>query len=194
MKKVLSVVLAVMMLFSVMAVNTSAVNDDYADIRGEGDFVVVLYLDNCTMDAGRLTGRYRVYDEARNLITGTQSVTGTILVASDEFRCGEGWYLPDFKSPDPELYIPAGWRDTATRERFVSGDGGTFKFPTDNTRGTVVSLEACIQNVDAGSDTMATVMNVLVKVFGAIIGILLYAGDTDAGVAMMNKILGGLEL
>ena len=93
MKKVLSVVLAVMMLFSVMAVNTSAVNDDYADIRGEGDFVVVLYLDNCTMDAGRLTGRYRVYDEARNLITGTQSVTGTILVASDEFRCGEGWYL-----------------------------------------------------------------------------------------------------
>ena len=59
MKKVLSVVLAVMMLFSVMAVNTSAANDDYADIRGEGDFVVVLYLDNCTMDAGRLTGRYR---------------------------------------------------------------------------------------------------------------------------------------
>ena len=39
---------------------------------------------------------------------------------------------------------------------------------------------------------MATILGILIKVFGAIIGIVMYQGDTEAGVALMEKVLGGI--
>ena len=39
---------------------------------------------------------------------------------------------------------------------------------------------------------MQKVMKILFSVFGTIIGLLFYAGDTEAGIALMEKVFGGV--
>ena len=60
--------------------------------------------------------------------------------------------------------------------------------------GEIILLEAQYYNAAADGDTLGNILGILTKVFGAILGILFYGGDTESGVAMMDKIFSGLEL
>ncbi len=193
MKKVLSVVLAVMMLFSVMAVNTSAVNNEMSSLKGEGDFLVILELGECKLNIAKLKGSCVVYTEDGIKVNAPATVTGTVLVASSQFTYGAPWDLPVVTAPSEQYFQH--WYASHNYSIYAGGQNGTFTFPEDGDfANDMLCFTAVYDNIPEEGDTMATVINVLVKVFGAILGILLYAGDTEAGVAMMNKILGGLEL
>lgn len=190
MKKVLSVILAVMMLFSVMAINTSAASTtDLTGINGSvGDVVLVF-----RFGEGKSNDYLNVYNPDTGRIGLLASHTGEVIVISEELICGAGYALPSVSTP-PEGKNFDGWLCNNDGKLYAAGINGTFVIPDVPSSNNVIVLTAQYSTPAEGGDTMATVLNVLVKVFGAIIGILLYAGDTEAGVAMMQKILGGLEL
>ena len=70
--------------------------------------------------------------------------------------------------------------------------GGTqFELPS-NCAGQILTFNARYTAGVAEEDTLGTILGILIKVFGAIIGILMYQGDTEAGAALMEKVLGGI--
>lgn len=190
MKKVLSVVLAVIMLFSVMSIGASAATTtDLTGVNGNiGDVVLVL-----RFGEGKSTDYLNVYNPDTHRIGLSADHTGEVIVVSEELLCGYGYALPSVSTPPEEKNFD-GWLCNNDGKLYAPGINGTFVIPDVPTTNNVIVLTAQYSTPAEAGDTMETVLNVLVKVFGAIIGILLYGGDTGAGVAMMNKILGGLEL
>ena len=194
MKKVLSVVLAVMMLFSFMSIGTSAASDSdyYANIRGKGNFIVLLDIGECTVKATKVKGGCTIYTNELEPITNPGAMLSDIVVlASDSFTVEGEWELPECSAPSD--YEFKGWICSYDGIRYAGGRGSRFTFPSGVQDAGVIIFEADYALKEEG-DTMATILSVLTKVFGAIIGIFLYGGDTEAGVAMVDKILGGLEL
>ena len=189
MKKVLSAVLAVMMLFSFMTIGASAETNDYSSLKGEGNFVVILELADCKMSLTQLTNCTVYTFDGKQVYADT--VSGTVIIASNDFKVGTHWDLPTVTTPEGNQFD--GWRCYLDGKNYAAGWNGTFNFPDSAVDFDEITFKAQYSQIPEG-DTMATILSVLTKVFGAIIGILLYGGDTEAGVAMVNKILGGLEL
>lgn len=189
MKKVLSVVLAVMMLFSFMSFGASAETNDYSSLKGEGHFIVILELGDCKMSLSQLTN-CTVYTYVGEQIYANEA-SGTIVIASNDFKVGSHWDLPVVSTPEGTQFD--GWRSYLDGKNYAAGFNGTFDFPSTAAVVDTITFKAQYSTIPEG-DTMATILTILTKVFGAIIGIFLYGGDTEAGVAMVEKILGGLEL
>lgn len=195
MKKILSVVLAVMMIFGALSMGASAVKN--YEVPGTGSTIVVpdefkpdqhvLLIFN-SMDCVIESPLYAYVDGKGGDVQGKSGIFYVIVSTND--MNGFTYRLP--KASAPEGYNFNGWECWQDEGSLVSG-GSNYQLPV-NTTGAVLNFYANSSLNQSSGDTLGTILGVLTKVFGAIIGILLYGGDTEAGVAMMDKILGGLSL
>ncbi len=196
MKKVLSVILAIMMLFGAMSISSSAVvantkNVDFGTAVGgttiDASKHVIIQLD--FGNGKSLEGLY-VYDVDNASFTRTDGVTGKFLMlpsAYYDLRPGQWVRLPAVSAPEGQTC--QGWeiRNTGT----VVGHGVDWEIPA-NSQGRVLELVARYTTAEAEEDTMSQVLGILMKVFGTIIGVLFLDGSAEAGIELMQKMLGGL--
>ena len=192
MKKILSVLLATLMLFSVLGVSASAsVYENYYD-QGivDRNTQVVLAFD---LNGGSLkTGAY-VYDTtiSKFVYKDGEDITGKYIMlprTPDTQLVGQFVKLPVLNAPDGWQFN--GWYCYLDGNSYAANSD--FKIPA-GAAGEVVEFYAAYSPADAEEDTFASVLGILIKVFGAIAGIILYNGDTEQGIALFDKILGALD-
>ena len=192
MKKILSVLLATLMLFSVLGVSASAsVYENYYD-QGivDRNTQVVLAFD---LNGGSLkTGAY-VYDTtiSKFVYKDGEDITGKYIMlprTPDTQLVGQFVKLPELNAPDGWQFN--GWYCYLDGNSYAANSD--FKIPA-GAAGEVVEFYAAYSPADVEEDTFATVLGILIKVFGAIAGIILYNGDTEQGIALFDKILGALD-
>lgn len=192
MKKVLSVLLATLMLFSALGVSASAsvYNNYYDSGLVDRNSQVVIAFD---LNGGSLkTGAY-VYDTSISNFVWKDGadITGKYIMlpkSGDTQRVGQFVRLPAITPPSG--YQFDGWYCYFDSNKYASN--ADYKIPA-GAAGEVIEFHASYIPADVEEDTFATVLGILIKVFGAIAGILLYNGDTEEGIALFDKILGALD-
>lgn len=209
MKKALSLFLAVLMLFSCFALSASAAGEDPHDFYfgtngpANADQCVVVFnplggtfrdavthydytLDSpkVSYGAAEYSGTLVVVPSNSLTMTGGSVISLPMVVPADTTLTFQGWEIIGYSRPDVSL--PEGFRSGN-----VYSGGTQFILPS-NCGGEILTFNARYTLGVAEEDTMATILNILIKVFGAIIGIMMYQGDTEAGVALMEKVLGGI--
>lgn len=200
MKKILSVILAVMMLFGALSVGASAAvttvnrNDLYAADVLNADQVVAVF----NIQGGTLRDPQWVY--GTDGWAYEQGISGTYVMlpyqSDAAHKVGSTILLPIVSAPTGmqflywEYFDGQGIRHTPAAGGTVTITQEMFQYPENG----VITFTAVYTSAEPEEDTLGTILGILTKVFGAIIGIIFYTGDTEAGVALMEKILGGLSL
>lgn len=197
MKKLLSVLLAVLMLFSAVAVSASAADltaTDAIDVMnnktaGSAKQHVVIHF---------VTGEFKfmnampVYDGVSDFKL-VDNVTGSyyrIPRNSDELYVGYYMQIPLMQQGETMAFNS--WFCSANGRYYPAG------IATEITADMINSETGCIEFIAYGTpgqpaeDTMGKIMGILTKVFGAILGLLFFNGRTEAGVQMMEELLGGI--
>lgn len=189
MKKILSVVLAVMMLFGAMSISASAANHEGFvvpnDFDKTQDVIIVL-----RFGSGKCQNYITVYNQEIADYEQVTGVSGEVVLVGDSYVAGRALELPYVTPAEGNNFN--GWFCDRDGKSYPAGPQGGFVIP--NLPGEVIILTASYYPSEGEGDTLGTIVAILSKVFGAIIGILFYGGNTEAGVAMMEKVLGGLEL
>ena len=189
MKKILSVVLAVMMLFGAMSISASAANHEGFvvpnDFDKTQDVIIVL-----RFGSGKCQNYITVYNQEIADYEQVTGVSGEVVLVGDSYVAGRALELPYVTPAEGNNFN--GWFCDRDSKSYPAGPQGGFVIP--NLPGEVIILTASYYPSEGEGDTLGTIIGILTKVFGAIIGILFYGGNTEAGVAMMEKVLGGLEL
>lgn len=190
MKKILSVFLAMLMLFGALSIGASAVTaEDYADSALVNENQVVLVF---KFNGGKSYGPQRVYNPTTNNFDSAQVEGDYIMIPYNEsdLIVGTNITLPDVTPASGDKFI--GWYCEEDGKTYAVAANG-YEIPAYAGK-EVITFTAWYKPAEPESDTLGTILGILTKVFGAIIGIVLYGGDTEAGVALMNKVLGGLDL
>lgn len=213
MKKILSVFLAVLMLFGSLAVSSSAASTAVdapglqeaidaikANYGGEGamydatlnpdGYVVVCY----AVGAGSYMYDVPAYDVTLKKIVLTTTPGEPyfeIPEHKDENYITYGNYqLPYVRDTEEKQFI--GWTCSANHKTYTAG--ATVQLTSDMITGNsdCIYFTAEYLSVAPQSDVLETVINVLVKVFGSIIGFVFFGGDADAGVKFMQDMIAGI--
>lgn len=198
MKKILSVLLAVMMLFGALSISSSAANyvNNATDAKAimaektagtDNYHVVICY----NVNGGTMKNAVRVYDKDLNNFTPVEAVSGyyfRIPENANDLYIGQTITLPTVTAPDG--YQFDGW--FCANESYAANGSFEITYDKIDSNTGCIEIKAGYSPSEIEGDTMATVMNILIKVFGAIIGILFYNADTAAGVKLMEQILGGI--
>ncbi|MBQ5968725.1 MAG: hypothetical protein IJL52_01245 [Clostridia bacterium] len=198
MKKALSLFLAVLMMFSVMAIGASAEDTeplDTWDYQGypakSNQSILVLDLAN---------GKFRDAQPVYNLQTGkierrelsaSEMAEKFVWVPADDsdFVAGSKVTLPVVTGP--KGYQFDGWYCVTDGNTYGAVPGG-YTVPADGSMaGKTIEFRAAYSPVAPEQDTFAKVFDILIKVFGTIYG-LLTGGDTAKGIATMKKLFAGL--
>lgn len=196
MKKILAVLLSVMMLFSVLSVGASAL--DTSDIYLQGVLTKQVIL-SFNLNGGSIKGGVRVYE-------GLDSNDQPIFTYNSRFSEGVYYMIPETTDSQvagkstvtlprvnpPSGYAFNGWYCYLTNETYAANR--PFDIPY-YAAGTVIEFAADYTRTEPEEDTMSGVMDILVKVFGAIIGLLFLQGEKDpveAGMQMMEGLLENL--
>ncbi|MBQ9913822.1 MAG: hypothetical protein IJO73_06310 [Clostridia bacterium] len=195
MKKLISVLLAVLMLFSVMSISASAAYlngdsiDDYIDANLDDDHFVAFF------DCGPFATKTRInlYDsQTGKFETIENGHTGSFYLVpmnADHMRVGYEFTLPNLLDTDTEDFD--GWRSNAFD--YVLAGGQTVTITQEMLDDDGIIRFTTVRSASAPTeDTMATVVNILCKIFGAIYGLLFLNGDTEQGVAFVQELLGGI--
>ena len=194
MKKVLSVFLAVLMMFSVMAIGASA--DDETEMwsyqgypQSTAEAIIVLDING---------GTYRDALKVYNLQTGQLELRELSAAEMKEkyvwTTLGDGSFEPERPVSLPAATAPKGyqfdgWYCVTDHKTYGAVPNG-YEIPEDGA-GTVIEFRAAYSPTAPETDTFAKVFDVLIKVFGAIYGFLT-GGDTEKGIATMRKLFAGL--
>ena len=219
MKKVLALFLAVLMLCGCFGVSASAADEEtlgmYVDYFGNGKVAdpskecIVIYYSGIGSFAEGTTH----YSYKQGPIPVGKNYKGVLV---DAPFMGTNTFVPEAayqlkELPTLEGYEFRGWRfcgyeynggvveyETNNNMYLRLVDGGTTVYPSGswillptNCAGKALRFEA-EWRLTAEEDTMTMILGIMMKVFGAIVGILMYQGDTEAGVALMEKVLGGI--
>ena len=200
MKKILSVMLAVLMLFGALSVSASAVTqlpNDKNIIYGStvGDTVVnnqlhaIVVLD---FNGGSSMDNLNVFDTGVGGFVEVEGFTGKyIMLPGSSTDCfltaGSTIKLPFVKAPDG--YVTRGWYCRANGEYYVVG--AEVEISSDWI-GNSVTFQAAYYPAEMEGDTLKTILGVLTKVFGTILGILFLDGSSTAGIELVNKLLSGI--
>lgn len=205
MKKALSVFLAVLMMFSVLGVGSFAVEDTTGSSsqftspwhgpEGSGkpagyDQVVIRF----NLNDGTLKNAQYVWnlETGKPEYTEANKIVGTWVMVpqykGDMVADGEHYVtLPTITPPSNTLAFD-GWYCQYDRSLYGAG---AYRIPA-GAGGQVIEFTAQWSPTQPEEDPLPKVLGILFKVFGTIIGILFYAGDTEAGIALMEKVFGGL--
>ena len=196
MKKVLAVLLSVMMLFSALSVGASAVIDTTDSYLQQVLTKQVILSFN--LNGGSIKGGVRVYEgldaTGSPVFTYDNRYTDSLyymIPESDESQIpGDVITLPSVNPPSG--YAFNGWYCYTTNETYAANR--PFVIPT-YAAGKVIEFTADYSRSEPEEDTMSGVMEILVKVFGTIIGLLFLQGEADpvdAGMKMMEQLLSNL--
>ena len=211
MKKFLAVILAVMMLFGTLAISSSAENYGQTnywainDLKLANNQVVLCF----QLKSGKITSGIWAYDidegnfDYKEVYEGEYfyMVPDNRYVKQEDFdkgnlpqTAGKTIQLPDVTPPSGWVFN--GW-STPDGEVYVGGTSYTIPPYAGGTTGTIIRFEADYAPLEPEEDTMGGVMNILVKVFGAIVGLLFFSDEhgSDAieeGMQLMQKLIGGL--
>lgn len=201
MKKVLSVMLAIMMLFGALSLNASAQTvTDMVDDWQNGTSITVAGNTYSTSEsvvicfefgAGSSLDPMPSYDTTTRTFTWSQ-VTGKYYLLPGTTLYGKltpGSYvrMPMVAAAEGEQLKY--WYCSQTGEQIASDVD--WKIPTGSA-GTLYTFRAVYGPAAAEEDTMTMVLGVLMKVFGTIVGLLFLDGSSAAGIELMEKLLGGL--
>ena len=199
MKKVLSLVLAALMLLSCMSISVFA--EDYPFFGPEGadknnDAVLKFVLNNGTVKSGQY-----IYDRSTGKLNWTdpEDVPDTFYVVPIDnydgmFEVGDYVTLPSVKGPKGWQFV--GWQRNsglqADADRSIYPAGPNQYKIQEADRGMVVEFSAVYEQSEVEEDTFAKVFEILTKVFGTIIGLIAYNGNIQKGQDFMNKIFSSL--
>ena len=199
MKKALSVFLAILMLFSALSVGSSVgalssvTPSQYHGEPGSGmpagynQAVVIFYL-----RGGSLKEEVRIWDLDTADWKYVSNLTGEYVMvpqnSSDMINDGEHYIiLPAVTAPDGRQFD--GWRRINDTDSNGYAANMNYKIPSGVL---TIEFEAQYSAATIEQDTMTKVLDILMRVFGTIIGLLFYSGDTEAGIALMNKVFAGV--
>ena len=214
MKKVLAAVLTVIMLFAALSVVASAENYGSADFWDESTSSVMdktTYLEDTqrvihfVLNSGTIVSGAWVYD-----IDGTGFTYKPTYKAEDYFmlpdnrpyseadrQTGKLPHTPGTTITLPNVAAPSGstfrgWQHELTGRIYVAGSSYTIDPDSDR----IITFKAYFVPEELEEDTMGNVMDILVKVFSSIVGLLFFSDQgTDAideGMKLVNKLIGGL--
>ena len=203
MKKVLSLFLAVLMLCSCLSVSAFAAEGTVVDTQWHGPAgsgkpatyqqVVVQF----NPMGGTFKTPLNVWDLETGKFIPVEGLTETYTMVPGP---GNTEVMKEtHKILLPTVIPPKGWNfigwycsiapaNTDQGKTFGAAD---YTLPAGSA-GTVMYFEAAYTPAEVEENTMAKVMGILIKVFGAILGILLYGGDSEMGQAVLEKIFGNL--
>lgn len=204
MKKVLAVLLSVMMLFGALSISSSAASVDQY-FQGSAPLVnpntqVIITFD---LAGGTMKNGVWVYNSSKTPTPGfewVENFSGAtyIMLPQDEtaMKPGTPITLPVVTPPSGRQFD--GWYCYGVGGDYTQGStyaaNSAYYIPS-GTAGSIIEFRAAYSPATIEPDAMETVMNILIKVFGTIIG-LLFLGDesnpAEAGMAMMEKLLGSL--
>ncbi len=211
MKKILSVFLAVLMLFSVLSVSSSAAQYVAATKQDALDYITDTYgsaslYDKDNNDDGLILVCYSVGDgeyitEVDALDMATNRVIETLTPGARYFQVPPSltenyigytnYQLPIAKASDTETWQFNGWYCTGNKQSYVGGDVIELT-PEMVSEGNCIYFTADYVRVPASSDVLETIINVLIKVFGSIVGFLFFDGVPEAGQDFLSEMISGL--
>lgn len=210
MKKVLSVFLAVLMLFGALSVGSFAEETTgttpvtppraYHDWWGEGGpCTKTQAVLSFNLNGGSLKAETQVYNEETGKFEykAGKDVTGVYYMVPKDpstMNGGQGVSLPEVVAPDGWQFN--GWYcevcpcDTKCETQTYAAVS-VFNLPK-NCGGYLIQFRASYSPATIEEPTLTKVVGILMKVFGTIIGLIAYEGDTKKGIAFMEKVFGGL--
>ena len=199
MKKILSVMLAIIMLFGALSISASASTmsaDDFWNKYVTDDILVnpnehsILKFD---FAGGSSTNALYVYDTAKGGFVSTDGVSGIYVMLPGSqvgYTLKPGSTIKTPYVEAPEGYKFNGWFCYGDGEYYVAGEKVTI--PSD-WKGRVIDFEAQYIPAKGEGDTLKTVLGVLSKVFGTVIGILFLDGSSAAGIELVEKLLANIS-
>lgn len=194
MKKILSVMLAIMMLFTALSLSVSAIDaKDHLNADNSNVVIVFRFYD------GKSRDELPVYDAANANFVDTAEVTGVYYLLpganGNNLTKGSMVQLPYVTAAEGKNFN--GWKCSLDGNTYSAGAWFTLdeemihKAHASTSKG-IIYMDADYYATEGEGDTLAMVLDVLKKVFGTILGILFLDGSSSAGVELMDKLLGGL--
>ena len=204
MKKVIALFLAVMMLFGALSISSSAM--DLEAVKKEENIkanqvILVFDVNGGTIKDGIRVYTPKYYDAQNNVwvegsfnyVQNYSENTYYMIPEGDDDQISGISYetLPGVNPPSG--YVFNGWFCVETNHTYPGRR--TFKIP-ENMGGKVLHFIAAYSLEAPEEDEMEGVFNILVKVFGTIIGLLFLSdreeGAVEAGMQLMSDLLGSL--
>lgn len=203
MKKVLSVFMAILMLCGALSIGSSASSASTQWFSDDGSTPAnrdqtVIYFD---LGVGTLPNA-SIYNKATGEFESQTNITGGYYMVprtAVEMKAGVPVTLPDLDAPDGQKFT--GWycygTESGRSAAALNLVGNTYAPNTAfyipvGLQSEVLCFRANFAPTKMEEPTLNKVMGILIKVFGAILGILLYQGNTDEGIAAMEKMFGSL--
>ena len=173
-----------------------------------------LYTDVNTVQTGVIIGNYQFeegdivvrFNTQRGVIgtgvvalttAGTQILNGIsdpfLMVTSingDHIQAGSTIDLPFITAQ--EGWSHTGWDCVNGPDKGQSYTAGKTYTVPQGYAGNYIEFTPTFEVTEVEEDTMTKIMGILTKIFGAIIGLIVFTGDIEKGVAMVEEMLGGL--
>ena len=189
--------LAIMMLFGALSVSASAADGPSYQGKVVNSNQTIIHFN---FNGGSATNpdQLWVYDALNGFQPGTD-ISGSYYMlpqSDDELVAGYSRiYLPAVKAPS-DTQVCAGWQ---LESQFLSdvgmvyGAGGASHWDIPAAAaGKIVKFTAIFTATEGEGDTLQTILGVLTKVFGTILGLFLFDGSSAKGIELVNGLLSNL--
>ncbi len=202
MKKVIALLLSVIMLFGALSVGVLAATD-YEELWNDTESVYGLTQEQAilsfNLNGGKIKGGVWVYENGKFSYVTNYSKDVYDMIPNNSKNSSKTSQTPGDEVTLPPVSAPSGqtfngWYCYLTHETYPAN----YKFiiPED-AAGEVVHFMADYALSAPEEDEMGGVMDILVKVFGTIIGLLFYSNEygpsaTEYGMKIMTDLLSGL--
>ena len=191
--------LAIMMLFGALSISASAAPVPPANkLVAASDSVIILFSFNGGSSKYALPVYYTDVLDNGGFVDEIVSGDYYLLPGANGFtlKANTSITLPSVTPPEGKAFV--GWDSSIDSQDFVAGARYDIS-PTRvelahaqlQSKGIII-MEAMYESAEPEEDTMATVLGVLTKVFGTILGLLFLDGSSAAGIELVEKLLGGL--
>jgi hypothetical protein len=204
MKKVLALLLSVLVVFGTLSISAFALTEaDYEDLYNGTDEVYGLTHEQAilsfNLNGGKIKGGVWVYKNGKFTYVTNYSENVYDMVPNNSKDSKKESQTPGDEITLPPVTAPSdctfnGWYCYLTQETYPAN----YKFIVpEAAAGEVVHFMADYTLTVPEEDTMAGVMDILVKVFGTIIGLLFFSDKhgsaaIEEGMQIVEKLIGGL--
>lgn len=189
------------MLFAALSVGASAANrvpSPYHDVDETGTRPVNMNQAVCFFDlgGGKMKNPVQVYSvgNGTEVWKTVENLTGTwYMIPNNNLPGVDQTMTVGWRVTLPAVVAPAGWQFDGwycydTGDTYAAN--GTYTIRPDDV-GSTVSFAAAYSPAPVADDNGGA-MGILTKVFGTILGIFIYEGDIEKGIALVTKMLGSI--